>query len=243
MNCVILQPSYIPWRGFFHQIQKADVFVFYDDVQYDKRGWRNRNRIKTANGSTWLTVPVFSKGVTTNKTPIHQIKMNGETKWQKNHLATIQQSYGKAPYFESYWDFVSSLYDQEFEMLADLTIHSTIALAKALNIHSTAFKRSSEIDLPDVEKTDRLIHVLQAVGATHYITGPSAADYIEMEKFQEAGITLEYMTYDYPEYEQLHPPFDPQVSILDLLFMAGPAAGELIWGKVPEQLHIQPALK
>jgi len=225
MNCVILQPSYVPWRGFFHQIQKSDVFVFYDDVQYDKGGWRNRNRIKTANGSTWLTIPVNAP----LGTPINEVKIDWRHGWARKHRAQLAQSYGKAPHFDQYVPMLDEFFGRQDELLSDFTIDFTIALARALGITKTQFVRSSTLGATGV-KTDRLIQVLEKVGATHYISGPSARDYIETERFTNAGITLEYMTYDYPEYPQLHPPFDGAISILDTLFMLGDQAGTVIWG-------------
>ncbi len=102
MNCAILQPSYIPWRGYFHQIQKADTFVFYDDVQYDKHGWRNRNRIKTANGPLWLSIPVAHKGNVVNRTKINEIPIIWNEAWSTKHWNSIRLAYGKAPYFSQY---------------------------------------------------------------------------------------------------------------------------------------------
>jgi hypothetical protein len=229
MNVVILQPSYIPWRGVFDQIQRADLFVFYDDVQYDKRGWRNRNQIKTPHGKQWLTIPVYSRGAQTQNIPIHQIRIVWETPWNEIHFKAIQQAYSRAPYFERYRPLLESFYQRRDEFLADLTIEFTIALARELGNTHTRFIRSSEIEGVTGQKTARLIQILQAVGATHYISGPSAQDYIEQDKFDNAGITLEYMHYNYPEYPQLYPPFDPQVSILDLLFTTGPEAPQYIF--------------
>ncbi len=234
MNCVVLQPSYVPWRGYFHLIQRADVFVFYDDVQYDKHGWRNRNRIKTVTGSQWLTIPVLAKGNTESGLPINAARINPAEKWAKKHLAGIKQSYARAPFFDTYRALVESFYAEPPPLLADFTIDTTKQLAAALGIARTKFLRSSELQLEGA-KNDRLLSLLTTVGATHYISGPSARSYIDEAAFAAANITLEYQLYDYPEYEQLHPPFDPQVSVLDLLFMKGPAAGELIWGAETKQ--------
>lgn len=225
MNCVILQPSYVPWRGYFHQIQKADVFVFYDDVQYDKNGWRNRNKIKTSNGPVWLTVPVRNLGLAT---PINQVPIDWRQNWAEKHFNAIRQNYSKAPYFKQYEPLVRSFYERRDEYLADFTIESSIELARALGITHTRFVRSSTLSTSGI-KTDRVLSVLKQVNATHYVSGPSAQSYIEGEKFQEAGISLEYIEYKYPEYPQLHLPFSPQVSILDLIFAVGPAAASYIW--------------
>ncbi len=221
MKVVILQPSYIPWRGFFDQIHTSDLFVFYDDVQYDKRGWRNRNRIKTATGPIWLSIPVFNRGAQTEHIPINQIKIVWDRPWNQEHWNSIRLAYSKAPFFAKYADLVEEFYSKKPEMLADFTIETTISLARTIGIDHTRFLRSSEIAGVEGVKTDRLVSILQKVGATHYYSGPSARDYIENEKFIEAGIKLDYMKYDYPEYPQLYPPYDPQVSILDTLFMMG----------------------
>jgi WbqC-like protein family len=229
VNCVILQPSYIPWRGYFHQIQKADVFVFYDDVQYDRGGWRNRNRVKTANGSIWLTIPVAKKGSVETGAPINTIRIDWKRPWSKSHWTTIQQAYRKAPYFETYRELLENIYGRQPELLADFTVETTIEIAGFLGLGDRRFLRSSQLNA-DGAKTDRLISILQQVGATHYISGPAARDYLEAEKLAAAGISLEYMQYEYESYPQLHPPFDPQMSIVDLLMMTGPEAPRFIWG-------------
>ena len=228
MKVVILQPSYIPWRGYFDQIYRADLFIFYDDVQYDKRGWRNRNQIKTPKGKQWLTIPVHSRGAQTENIPINQIQIAWDNPWSQNHLKAIQHSYAKAPHFSRYLSLIEKFYQRRDEFLANFTIDITVDLAHALGSTHTRFMRSSEIAGINGQKTDHLIQILQAVGATHYVSGPSARDYIEKEKFVSAGITLEYMEYNYPAYPQLYPPFDPYVSILDLLFMTGPEASNYI---------------
>lgn len=226
MRCVILQPSYIPWRGYFDLIRRADVFVFYDDVQYDKRGWRNRNRIKTPHGTRWLTIPVKSRGAQVEHTPIHEILTDGE-EWARTHLATLKHMYARAPFFASYAGWLDRAYATPPPLLADFTIATTIDLAKFLGYTNTKFLRSSELHVTG-KKTDRLIAVLRAVGAKSYLSGPSAKGYIEDEKFAEAGIALDYINYDYPEYPQLYPPYDPAVTILDLLFMTGSDAPTFI---------------
>jgi hypothetical protein len=226
MNVVILQPSYIPWRGYFDQIRRADLFIFYDDVQYDKHGWRNRNQIKTNQGKQWLTIPVYSKGVTQG-VPIKDVRIDWSKPWAKAHLKSISISYSKAPYFKTYLPLLESLYQRRDEFLADFTIESTVALSRELGFTSTTrFMRSSDLPGLEGQKTDRVISALKQVGATHYLCGPSASSYMEPGKFVAAGITFEYMEYGYPEYSQLHPPYDPYVTILDLLLMVGGDAGQ-----------------
>jgi hypothetical protein len=229
VNCVILQPSYIPWRGYFHQIQKADVFVFYDDVQYDRGGWRNRNRVKTANGSVWLTIPVAKKGSVETGAPVNTIRIDWNRPWTKSHWTTIRQAYAKAPFFETYRELLEDIYRRQPDLLTDFTIETTIEIAGLLGLGDRRFLRSSQLNVAGV-KTDRLVSILRQIGATHYISGPSARAYLEEEKLAAAGISLEYMQYGYEPYPQLHPPFDPNTSIVDLLMMTGPEAPRFIWG-------------
>ena len=230
MKCVILQPSYIPWRGYFHQIQKADIFVFYDCVQYDEHGWRNRNKIKTPHGEKWLTIPVKSKGCHTFHTPILEIPIEWKTNWPEKHLKSLKQYYGKTPYFLEYKNLLEKIYSRRDERLADFTCATTELIARELGISHTRFLRSSHLPA-EGGKTDRLLSILRHLGATHYISGPSAEDYIEKSKFSAAGIKIEFMNYSYPKYPQNHGPFSQRVSILDLILNVGPKARHFIWGK------------
>lgn len=231
-TAVILQPSYVPWRGFFDLVRRADVFVFYDDVQYDKHGWRNRNRIKTAHGTKWISIPVAARGNVSDKLLVKDAPIVWRDDWAKKHLATIRQSYAKAPCFAAYAPLVDEIYGRASRdrppLLCDFTIAATKAIAAALGVSETRFVRSSELGI-EGGKTERLVSIVKGVGADHYLSGPAAKDYLEEHRFRDAGVTLEYAAYDYPEYEQLHPPYDPQVSVLDLLFMKGPRAAECIW--------------
>jgi len=229
MKCVILQPSFIPWRGYFHQMQRADLFVFYDCVQYDRYGWRNRNKIKTAHGTQWLTVPTRAAG-SHRGLEIRDVTIAQGGVWRRKHLTAIEQNYHKAPAWERYRPLLDRIYAMDVANLADLTCTSSIEVARALGIKHTRFIRSSELDAVG-QKTDRLLDILAKVGADHYISGPAARDYIVAEKFAQAGITLEYMNYEYPDYPQQYGPFDGRVSILDLLFNVGDKAGRYIWDR------------
>jgi hypothetical protein len=229
MKCAILQPSYIPWRGYFHQIQKADVFVFLDDVQYDRRGWRNRNRIKTAASNKWLTIPALTKGHRKEGTTIRDLEICWDRPWTKSHWSALSLSYMRAPFFSRYSSVVESFYARRPTFLAEFTIDTTMEIARLLGITRTTYLRSSSLSLGGV-RTERLLRILQAVGADHYISGPSASAYLDVEALAAYGIATEYMVYDYREYEQLHPPYDPAVTVLDLLFMKGDAAPRWIWG-------------
>jgi hypothetical protein len=160
---------------------------------------------------------------------IVDVRIDSSALWPRRHLATLRQLYGHAPHFHEYRPWLEHLYASPPASLADFTIASTIELAAMLGITSTRFVRSSQLGI-EGRKTDRLLAILQRLGAGEYLSGPSARDYIEPEKFAAAGIALEYMTYTYPEYPQLYPPYEPQVSVLDLLFMTGTDAPRYIWG-------------
>lgn len=230
MRVAILQPSYIPWRGYFHQIQKADVFVFYDCVQYDKHGWRNRNKIKTTNGDQWLTVPVNTEGCVNEGLEIASVPIVWTIDWAKKHKKSIIQSYSKAPFFREYNLLIEAIFTRRDDKLSDLTCATTELIARELGISQTKFLRSSQLPAKGA-KTDRLISILTHLGATHYISGPSAKEYIEKDKFDAASISVEFMNYDYLEYPQINGSFSPKVSILDLLFNVGPKARHFIWEK------------
>ena len=133
MKCVILQPSYIPWRGYFDQINRADVFVFYDDVQYDKHGWRNRNQIKTAQGRQWLTIPVHSHAVLEKSVPIKQVEIDWSKPWNEAHWKALTFAYGRAPFFQKYAALLESFYQRHDSYLANFTIDLTVALAGELD--------------------------------------------------------------------------------------------------------------
>lgn len=226
VRCAIVQPSYIPWRGYFDLIRRVDLFVFYDDVQYDRRGWRNRNRIKTSQGTRWLTIPVHARGAQVEGVPIHRIRMAGD-QWPREHLQALRRAYGKAPHFAEYEEWLERVYTAPPALLADFTIALTQDVASFLGI-GTRFIRSSELGASGA-KTDRLLDVLQKAGATHYLSGPSARAYLDEDQFASAGVVLEWMEYRYSDYPQLHPPFDQHVSVLDLLFMTGSRAADFLF--------------
>jgi hypothetical protein len=205
-------------------------------VQYDKHGWRNRNRIKTPSGTQWLTIPVNSKGNTTRNLLLSEARVVWTHDWAKKHAMTLRHCYHRAPFFTHYSELLDAFYAARPERLVDFTIETTLALARALGISHTRFLRSSELAVTG-SRTERLVRILQNVSAKHYLSGPSARTYLDEALFAEANIGLEYMIYDYPEYEQLYPPYDPGVSVLDLLFMKGPQAHEYIWGARTTRSH------
>lgn len=222
MKTAILQSNYIPWKGVFDMIRQVDTFVFFDDVDFTKRDWRTRNTIKTQNGNVWLAVPVSKRP---RGTKINEMEISYGEDWRKKHLASIKHSYGKAKYFEEYSWILDRLYTgEEIKKLSEFNIQSIKLLCEVLGI-KTSFVNSSDLDASG-SKDDRLIDICKKVNATEYLSGPAAKDYIDPEKFKKAGITLKYIDYNYPQYDQLHGDFDHYVSVLDLVFTCGPDAGK-----------------
>lgn len=218
----ILQSSYIPWKGYFDIIHMVDEFVLFDDVQFTRRDWRNRNRIKTPQGPAWLTIPVVSKGRYLQTIEETRIQEPG---WAERHWAILEQNYRKAPCFADYAGPVRALYEAvaELERLSEVNCRLLAGLCALLGI-TTPFRWSRDYG-GEGQKTDRLVSICRAAGARAYLSGPSARDYIEPEKFAAAGVALEYMSYaGYPEYPQCFGAFDHGVSVLDLLFNVGTEA-------------------
>ena len=222
----LLQSNYIPWKGYFDIVHDVDLFIFYDDNQYTVRDWRNRNRIKTAGGVQWLTVPT---GVDRDRL-IHDVPLPSAD-WQAKHYQTLRQNYGKCPHFERYRAWLEHVYlGSRWDNLSVLN-HALIRhIAHELLGLRTQFA-DSRTYAGQGQKFDKLFDVIQKSGATHYLSGPSARDYIVPERFAQAGIGLAWKDYaGYPEYPQRYPPFEHAVTILDLLFNTGPDAPWYIWG-------------
>jgi WbqC-like protein family len=220
----ILQSNYIPWKGYFDLINLVDEFILYDDRQYTKRDWRNRNRVKTSSGTVWLTVPVKVKGRYTQR--IDEVEVS-DPEWPSRHWRTIAQAYRAAPHFGDHRQEFERLYLEcapARTRLSDINRLFLDAICRLLKIE-TKIARSTDYGASAEDRTENLVALCVAAGATTYLSGPSARDYIEASRFGDAGIGLEYMDYaGYPEYPQLHPPFEHAVSILDLIFNTGPEA-------------------
>lgn len=214
----ILQSNYIPWKGYFDIIRDVDEFIFFDDVQYTKRDWRNRNKIKTQHGPTWLTVPVISKNNFNQK--INETIIDGEV-WKRKHWRSIELCYGKSEYHSEVSDLLWPVYHSEtFDMLSKLNIRLIKLICEYIGI-KTNFSNSSDFPLKK-DKNDRLINLCLHTNSSIYISGPSARQYIDEEKFNDNQIELQWVDYgDYPEYPQLWGDFEHNVSILDLLFNCG----------------------
>jgi len=215
----ILQSNYIPWKGYFDIINMVDEFIIYDDMQYTKRDWRNRNQIKTPNGLQWLTISVDVKGKYFQ--PINETLICDDS-WIENHMKAIYFNYKKARNFEQNWEWLSSIYNscKNEKYLSKINIVFIRAICKKLGI-GTKITLSSDYVLQD-GKTERLVGLCKDAGANYYLSGPAARDYIVDSLFVDAGIEVDYMDYsNYPEYGQLFDGFVHGVSILDLILNEG----------------------
>lgn len=222
----VLQSNYIPWKGYFDIIAAVDEFILYDEAQFTKNDWRNRNLVKTVQGKKWLTIPVSVRS-------LHQ-KINEVTvadrHWGIRHWRTISNNYRAAPYFSHHEDYFRKLFRETKELyLSQINHRFLCATLDVLNVR-TKITWSSDYAPIKGRGTERILDICRAAGATHYLSGPAARAYIKPERFAEAGIELEYIDYaGYPEYPQLYPPFDHAVSIIDLILMCGPKAPYYIW--------------
>jgi len=213
----IHQPQYLPWLGYLDKIKKSDKFVFLDDVQYKKREFQNRNRIRTPNGSMWLTVPVLVKGKYYQN--INEVEINNDSSWRKDHLKAIEHNYGGSPYFENYYPGIEELLSREWNSLCDLNI-ATVKLFMEFFEINTPCELSSSLEVK-TEKTQRLIDICKKTGCGEYLSGRGGKDYMEEDLFKKEGIKLHYQHFDHPEYRQNFEGFVSHLSALDYLFNCG----------------------
>ncbi len=214
----ILQSNYIPWKGYFDLINMVDEFILYDDMQYTKRDWRNRNKIQTPQGLKWLSIPVEVKGKYFQK--IIETKISDKD-WAKKHWQNIKNNYSKAKYFKDYKNVFEELYlTCEEDYLSQINYKFIVAICEMLNI-TTKIRWSSEFELIDGQ-TEKLIGICKECDANVYISGPAAKDYFSVELAKKENMKIEWVDYSgYKEYKQLFLPFEHGVSILDLIFNEG----------------------
>jgi hypothetical protein len=212
----IHQPHYLPWLGYLAKWAAADVFVLLDTVQYEKNGWQNRNRIKTAAGPSWLTVPVHAR----LGTPIVDVTVDDIQPWRQRHLCAIEQAYAQAPHLERHRAALSHLYETPWTHLAPLAVTNAEWLARAVGV-TTPAHLASKLGVTASDPTGRLLALCAAVGADTYLAGRDGARYIDVTRFADAGIRVLYQAYTHPIYAQLHGDFVPNCSALDLLLTHG----------------------
>lgn len=222
-SIAILQSNYIPWKGYFDLIARVDEFILYDDVQYTKNDWRNRNQIKSAQGVQWLTIPISGAGKFGQAIKDTQI---ADAEWAEKHWKTVRHNYSKAPFYRWCKDWLEPLYKAAARerMLSQVNRMYIDAICGKLGI-TTRISWSMDYSI-DGGKSERLISLCGQASATEYVSGPAAKCYLDDTLFLKDGVTVSWMDYSgYNEYPQLYQPFTHYVSILDLLFMVGPEAG------------------
>lgn len=220
-----MQPTYLPWMGYFDLIDQVDEFVLLDDVEFSRQSWQQRNRIKTANGVQWLTVPVLIKGRSTQK--IHETEINLAVKGVEKHKSSIQQSYRKARYFENYYSEFFSILDEKHTHLSDLNTNLIQWFCEKIGV-TTKITKSSSLSVGG-EKVDRLIQICEVLEAQCYVSPPGSKIYIdENNLFDPRYISLVYQDYHHPTYTQLYGEFVSHLSVLDLLFNEGQSSLDII---------------
>jgi hypothetical protein len=232
VRLAIVQSSYLPWKGYFDLIRSSDHFILLDDVQYSRGDWRNRNRIKTVKGLSWLTVPLRQGG--TFPALIHDMHLDGAA-WRQSHFSMIQQAYKGAPGWPLLRDWLKrNLVESNEETLSELNEKLTRGLCDLLGI-GTPITRSEQYAITSEDPTERVVKLCLAVGATSYLSGPRARAYIREELFHEAGVTLEYFDYSgYPAYAQPHGDFIHEVSIVDTIACLGAKASQALIRPLPD---------
>ena len=216
MIVAIHQPEYLPWLGFFKKMMNVELFVFLDDVQFRKKGWQNRNRIRINDGTTLLSIPVH----THSYPKINEVTIDNEKNWSIRHKKSILYNYARAPYFDEIKDFIESIFEKKFQYLVDLNTEIIKFIMNELEIKSKIVF-SSELEISK-KGSDRVIDICKAVGADHYITGTFWAESnLRVEEFKKSNIDVEFQKFQHPIYKQIHGEFIPEMSIIDLLFNEG----------------------
>ncbi len=227
MRGAIFQPTYLPWMGYFDAIAGADTYVAADHLQFNRRSWQKRNRIKTPEGTMWLNLPVQKEPI---ETPIHRVRISyNHGNPLKKHWKLIEQAYRKAPFFAEYRGTFEAIFSREFTLLRDLNLAIIRAVLGILALSPTVVL-SSELGLHDepMDTVDRAVYLCQRTGITELVEGAAGRSFMDPDRFAQAGITLRFHEYEHPVYPQLYGEFVPYLSVIDLLFNVGPASLDVI---------------
>ncbi|MBI5444687.1 MAG: WbqC family protein [Deltaproteobacteria bacterium] len=221
MVLAVHQPHYLPWPGLFHKMASADLFVFLDVVQYVPREWQNRNRIRTHQGTQWLTVPVHAPG----RPEIREVSVDNEQPWAERHLRSLEFNYRPSPHYREVMGWLEPLLQRRWEGLSDLNIAVTLEMARALGVTTPTRIASDLGDLP-TGPDRRIVALCERLGAEVYLSGSGGHHYMELEAYRAAGIRVAFHEFQPPVYPQLHGDPIPGLSAVDLLLQAGPCALE-----------------
>ena len=223
MIVAVHQPQYLPWLGYFDKIRRADVFCYLNDVQYKKNEWQNRNRIKTAQGWQWMTVPVRYRF----PQKINEVYINNAVEWKKKPLQAMLTNYNRAPYFKQVVAILEDAFSKEWEFVSELNVYLIESLKNMLNLETKKSFCSSDLDLRE-EPTDRLIDICKALGADTYLAGQGAMEYMDLERFEKNGLKVIVQEFKHPVYPQMFEEFQSHLSIVDLLCNCGPESMNVI---------------
>lgn len=237
MRLGALQPGYLPWLGYFDQMDRCDVFILYDDLLYAKDSWRNRNRIRTPQGWCWLTVPVVNEGI--RQKTIREVEVREQGNWWRHHWKTIKNHYGCAPCFRPHEEFFAKLYEKPWRYLVDLDLAIIFYLIEALGILTKILLSSAEgleaeyLRTRGVEKdsTGRVAFLCQRLGADCFLEGAMGRTFMEPRRMEPLGITLAFHDYQHPSYRQRFGGFIPYLSVIDLLFNHGAESLDILTGR------------
>ncbi len=218
------QPQYLPWLGYFDKIAQSDCFVFLDNVQYKEREFQNRNKIRVARGWLWLTVPVVSKGE--GRQNISEVRIDNEVPWQRKHLGSLKTAYSNAPYFKEYFPFMEDVLSRKWMFLKDLNVEIINYFLKELSI-STPISFESDLNITTT-RTERIVDICKKLKADTYLSGSGGKEYLDESLFGKEGLKLLYQDYNHPQYQQCFEPFEPYMSVIDLLFNYGKEAREIL---------------
>ncbi|MDI6757369.1 MAG: WbqC family protein [Endomicrobiia bacterium] len=224
MRVAVHQPQYIPWLGYFHKMASCDLFVFLDDVQYKKREFQNRNKIRAPDGSLWLTVPVVTKGLYEQK--ISNVEIDNSRGWRAEHLKSIETNYARAPYAARYLEYFENLYNTPHRRLSDLNLETIRFIAGEFGV-KTPSRFASEFGLVSAS-TRRIVDICLKLGADEYLSGAGGRDYLDEKLFEENGIRLVYQEFVHPVYHQVFGGFEPYMSAIDIIFNEGAHARDYI---------------
>lgn len=218
----IHQPGYMPWVGYFHKMMSCDTFVFLDDVQYERGGWQNRNKIRTSEGYVWITVPTKS----TMGDVINQVKIDNTKRWMKKHKMAIEVNYSKSNFFKEYWSYFESIYEKKFDLLIDIDMEIIKIFIKLLKI-DTKMIFSSELKIT-TKNSDRILDICKRLDADVYVSGALGTNYLNLDDFERQGISVKFQHVQHPVYQQRFEPFMPNMSALDLFFNEGADSSRII---------------
>ncbi|MEW6593799.1 MAG: WbqC family protein [Thermodesulfobacteriota bacterium] len=221
----IHQPAYLPWLGYFDKIKRADLFIYLDTVQYQKNSFQNRNKIRTKSGPIWLTVPVETSG-RLYTTPLKEIAIDNRRDWRAKHRRALMMHYGRSRMFDAVFPRLEPFYLRSWERLADLCWEMMVEFNRMLGI-GTRIVRASELEVGEGGKSDLVLNICKATGATTYLSGSLGRHYLVLDDFAAADIEVVFQDYVHPTYTQQYPGFEPFMGIVDCLFNE-PDAGKFI---------------